>query len=78
MKDDDIILSSGARTPFGDFGKSLREVPLHQMGVHVVQACLERAGLPAAKVDHLVFGNTAPVIKPKIPNRIVSRRTKPM
>ena len=29
MKPDDIILSSGARTPFGDFGKSLREVPLH-------------------------------------------------
>ena len=61
MNDDDIILSSGARTPFGDFGKSLRDVPLHQMGVHVVQACLARAGLEAPKVDHLVFGNTAPV-----------------
>lgn len=61
MKDDDIILSSGARTPFGDFGRALREVPLHQMGVHVVQACLARAGVEASKVDHLVFGNTAPV-----------------
>ena len=61
MNDDDIILSSGARTPFGDFGKSLRDVPLHQMGVHVLQACLARAGLPASMVDYLVFGNTAPV-----------------
>ncbi|MFM7531000.1 MAG: thiolase family protein [Rubrivivax sp.] len=57
----DIILSAGARTPFGDFGKSLRDVPLHRMGVHVVQACLTRAGVAAREVDHLVFGNTAPV-----------------
>jgi acetyl-CoA C-acetyltransferase len=57
----DIVLSSGARTPFGDFGKSLREVPLAEMGVHVVKACLARAGLAADMVDHLVFGNTAQV-----------------
>ena len=57
----DIVLSSGARTPFGDFGKSLREVPLAEMGVHVVKACLARAGLAADRVDHLVFGNTAQV-----------------
>ncbi len=57
----DIILSSGARTPFGDFGKSLREVPLSTMGVHVVKASLARAGLDPKQVDHLVFGNTAPV-----------------
>jgi acetyl-CoA acetyltransferase family protein len=57
----EIILSSGARTPFGDFGRSLRDVPLSAMGVHVVQASLERAGLQAGQVDHLVFGNTAPV-----------------
>ena len=57
----DIVLAAGARTPFGDFGKSLRDVPLAQMGVHVVQACLQRAGVAAAQVDHLVFGNTAQV-----------------
>ena len=57
----DIVLAAGARTPFGDFGKSLREVPMAEMGVHVVQACLARAGIEATQVDHLVFGNTAPV-----------------
>ena len=61
MSFDDIILSSGARTPFGDFGKSLRDVPLTAMSVHAVRACLSRARLPAERVDHLVFGNTAPV-----------------
>lgn len=57
----DIVLAAGARTPFGDFGKSLRDVPMAEMGVHVVQACLQRAGIQASQVDHLVFGNTAPV-----------------
>jgi acetyl-CoA C-acetyltransferase len=59
--DTDIILSSGVRTPFGDFGKSLREVPLCTLGVHVVRAAVARAGLQPQQVDHLVFGNTAPV-----------------
>ena len=57
----DIVLSSGARTPFGDFGKSLRDVPLATLGTHVVKASLARAGLAPERVDHLVFGNTAPV-----------------
>ncbi len=61
MSFQDIVLSSGVRTPFGDFGQSLRDVPLAELGVHVVKACLARAGLPATAVDHLVFGNVAPV-----------------
>lgn len=57
----DIILSSGARTPLGDFGKSLRDTPLTTLSVHAVQASLQRAGITAKDVDHLVYGNTAPV-----------------
>lgn len=57
----DIVLSSGARTPFGDFGKSLRDTPLSALAVHAVQASIARAGITADDIDHLVFGNTAPV-----------------
>ena len=57
----DVVLAAGARTPFGDFGKSLKDVPLSALGTHVVKASLQRAGLDAAEVDHLVFGVTAPV-----------------
>jgi acetyl-CoA acetyltransferase family protein len=57
----DIILSSGARTPLGDFGKSLRDTPLTTLAVHAVKASLQKARLLARDVDHLVFGNTAPV-----------------
>jgi acetyl-CoA acetyltransferase family protein len=57
----EIVLAAGARTPFGDFGRSLREVPLATLGTHAVQASIARAGLSPAQVDHLVFGVTAPV-----------------
>lgn len=57
----DAFIASGKRTPFGDFGKSLRDVPLTRTSVHAVQATLEAVGLAAAKIDHLVFGNTLPV-----------------
>ena len=57
----DVILAGGARTPFGDFGKALKDVPLSTLGIHVVKASLARAGVDAANVDHLVFGVTAPV-----------------
>ncbi len=36
-------------------------MPLTAISVHAVRACLSRARLPAERVDHLVFGNTAPV-----------------
>ena len=53
----DIVLAAGARTPFGDFGKSLRDIPLTDLGVHAAKASLKRSGLRADDVDHLVFGS---------------------
>jgi acetyl-CoA C-acetyltransferase len=61
MKLSDVHLAAGVRTPFGDFGKSLRDVPLSSLGTHVVRACLARAGVDPGRVDHLVFGATAQV-----------------
>ena len=57
----EIILAGGMRTPFGDFGKSLRDIPLADLGIHATKACLRQAGLDAAHVDHLVWGNVLPV-----------------
>lgn len=59
--DEEVVLAGGMRTPFGDFGKSLREVPLVALGVHAAKASLAKAGLAASRVDHLVFGNVLPV-----------------
>lgn len=56
-----IFLASGVRTPFGDYGKSLKEIPLNAIGTHVVKACISRANIDPAEVDHLVFGNVGAV-----------------
>jgi acetyl-CoA acetyltransferase family protein len=61
MSAQDIVLACGVRTPFGDFGRSLRELPLTRLGEVVARECLRRAGIDAARVDHLVWGNTVPV-----------------
>ena len=57
----EIILAGGMRTPFGDFGKSLKDIPLADLGIHATKACLEKAGIGAERVDHLVWGNVLPV-----------------
>lgn len=54
----DIILAGGARTPFGEFGGSLRGIPLSDLSAHAARASVQRAGIRPSQVDHLVFGNT--------------------
>lgn len=58
-----VVLTAGARTPFGDFGKSLKDVPLSALGAHAVRACIERSGAKAHQIEHLAFGNVLPVDK---------------
>lgn len=54
----DIVLAAGIRTPFGDFGKSLREVPLTDLAAHAAKASISRSGLKPTDIDHVVFGST--------------------
>lgn len=57
----EIVLAGGKRTPFGDFGKSLKSIPLTQLGIHAAKATLAAVELAPEKVDHLVWGNAMPV-----------------
>ena len=57
----DVLLCSGKRTPFGDFGRSLKEMEGTKIAVHAARACLDANNLDASKVDHLVCGNVIPV-----------------
>jgi acetyl-CoA C-acetyltransferase len=67
----DILLAAGRRTPFGDFGKSLKDVPLADLGVHAARAAMAAARLDPERVDHLTFGNVVPVDRD---GHFVSRR----
>lgn len=57
----DVILCSGKRTPFGDFGKSLSGIEGADLSIHAAKACLDVNDIDAEKVDHLVCGNVIPV-----------------
>ncbi len=57
----EIVLCGGKRTPFGDFGKSLKDITGTDLGIHAARATLGAEGLDASQVDHLVCGNVMPV-----------------
>ncbi|MCT4557745.1 MAG: acetyl-CoA C-acyltransferase family protein [Pelagimonas sp.] len=60
---DDIVILSGVRTAIGTFGGSLANTPPTELGATVAKGALERAGLDAGQIGHVVYGhviNTEP------------------
>ncbi len=53
----DVVFLSGVRTGFGSFGGSLKDLTATDLAVLAGSAALERAGMPAADVDHVIVGN---------------------
>jgi len=59
----EVYVVSGARTAIGTFGGSLKAVPPTELAAKVTAEALRRAGVPAAEIGHVVFGqviHTAP------------------
>ena len=57
MSSPDIVFLSGARTGFGAFGGALKALSATDLGVVAGTAAIERSGLDAAAIDHVVMGN---------------------
>ena len=55
--DTDIVFLSAARTAFGTFGGALRNLSATDLGVFAAQGALDRSGVSAEEVGHVVFGN---------------------
>ena len=53
----DIVFLSGVRTPFGSFGGSLKGHSANDLGTVAGKAAIEKAGIEASDVDHVIFGN---------------------
>jgi acetyl-CoA C-acetyltransferase len=59
----DIVIVEACRTAVGDFGGGLKDIAPCELGERVVRGVLERAGVAADDVGHVVFGhviNTEP------------------
>ena len=50
------VLLGGARTPFVKFNGVFSGLRSHELGAHAVRAALERTGVPAEAVDHVILG----------------------
>src|SRR5580658_10180628 len=57
LRDDDVVLLAGARTPFGNLGGVLADLTATDLGVAAAQAAIARSGVAAEKIDEIVFGN---------------------
>lgn len=53
----EVVVLSGARTPIGGYGGSLKDVPTTKIAAHCVRESVRRAGIEAGDVGHVVFGN---------------------
>ncbi|MBI3522885.1 MAG: acetyl-CoA C-acetyltransferase [Chloroflexi bacterium] len=53
----DVVILGGARTAFGTYGGALRDLSATDLGVVAAKGALERSGVPAAEIDHVIFGN---------------------
>ncbi|HEY8024810.1 MAG TPA: acetyl-CoA C-acetyltransferase [Burkholderiaceae bacterium] len=54
---DPIVIVGAARTPMGAFQGDFAAVTAVDLGAAAIRAAIERAGVPADKVDEVLFGN---------------------
>src|SRR5829696_8570644 len=53
----EVVILGAARTPIGRYGGSLRNVHPAELGAAAARAALERAGIPADRVDEVLVGH---------------------
>ena len=63
-----VILGT-ARTPFGKMGGTLSSLDATDLGGHVIEAALDRAGVEPEQVDQVVFGQVLQAGQGQIPSR---------
>lgn len=58
MRDDDVVVVMGVRTPFSPFGGVMRDIPSIDLGSMVMKELLQRTGLKGENIDEIFYGMT--------------------
>lgn len=53
----DVVIVAGARTPMARYTGIFSEVSAIELGAHAAKAALQRSGVEASEIDHVIFGN---------------------
>ncbi len=57
ISDNDVVILTGARTPFGNLGGALAGLTATDLAVFAADAAIERSRVPKDSIDEVVFGN---------------------
>lgn len=60
MNSAEIYVVSAVRTAIGGFGGSLKDLPLAELATAVTRAAIERSGVAAEQIGHVVMANVIP------------------
>jgi acetyl-CoA C-acetyltransferase len=52
----DLVIVAGVRTPIGNFGGALKDIPAHRLGELVVREVITRSGLDPGLIEEVIFG----------------------
>jgi len=55
---ENVVIVAGVRTPIGQYGGTLRDVPVYRLGSIVLDAAVKRAGIEPAWVDDVIMGQS--------------------
>jgi acetyl-CoA C-acetyltransferase len=56
MKEEQVVIAAGARTPVGSFNGALSTLPAHELGRVVLQEAMSRAGVQPSEVSEVILG----------------------
>ncbi len=57
IKQKDVVIVSGVRTPIGDFGGAFKDVTGLELGRTAAEEAIRRAGVQKEEIDEVIFGN---------------------
>ncbi len=72
MKLREVVIVSGARTPIGNYGGSLKDISAIDMGALVVREAVKRSGIDPKQVDEVVVGQVGQIAENGFIARAVS------
>jgi len=72
-KSEEVMILSGARTPFGAFLGALSSQSAPQLGSTAIRGALGKAGVPADQVSEVIMGNVLPAGVGQAPARQASK-----
>ena len=68
----EVVIVSGVRLPVGNFGGSLKDISVIDMGAMVVAEAVKRAGIEPSQVNEVIVGEVGQVAQDGFVARAIS------